>query len=400
MAATLERPVGEVTPPADLCSELPLFIWQADPSGLMNYFNERIYKYSGATYQQLQGSGWLHLVHPEDLERVVHRWAYSLATLAPYEIEFRIRNCDRSYHWFLVRALASLSPDNVCLRWVGACTEVQRYAGSLPSADAEDCTFPRTLHESTSAPWLHQRELERVARRATAREASRAISHVLYQPLTAILSNSQALQEMLSTTAADPDELNQTVMDIIEEVRRAVQVLREWRVTLQGSSLRLESVHLNDIVCDAAALLFGDLVASQCQLQLQLAPCSPIVRVDAGQIQYALAMLIMNACEAMRDLPVEARRIHVRTLRVSTEHACIEVAARGPSVRDGVLRVFEPPKTTRLAGSGMGMAICKGIVEAHGGRLQFVTGPAPEGAVFQVELPAQAEQEPGLARTH
>lgn len=386
MAATLGRRVSEATQPANLCDEVPLLIWQAEPSGLLNYFNQRVYEYSGATHEQLAGSGWLRLVHPEDRQRVVHRWAYSLATRAPYEIELRIRNRDRSYRWFLTQAAPIVSQDNGCLRWVGACAEVQRYAACLPFAEATDIASPRMFHESTWAPWLHQRALERVARRATAREAARAIAHVLNQPLTAILSNSQAMQGMLNGTA-EPSELNQAVADIVEEVRRAIQVLREWRVTLQGASLQLENVRINDIVRDAAALLLGDLIANRCELELGLSAHSPIVRADTGQMQYALAMLVMNACEAMRDLPVESRRIHVRTLQVSAEHACIEVADCGPSVRSGVLRVFEPPQTMRLPGSGMGMAICKGIVEAHGGRLQFVTGPAPEGAVFQVELP-------------
>lgn len=386
MAMTPGRQAGEAIQRAELCDEIPLLIWQAEPDGLLSHFNARVYEYSGATHEELAGSGWLHLVHPEDRQRVVHRWAYSLATRVPYEIEFRIRNRDTSYRWFLTQATPTMSPDKGCLRWVGACTEVQRYAASIPAAHPADTVSPRMFHDCTWAPWLHQRALERVARRATAREASRAIAHVLNQPLTAILSNSQALQGMLNGTA-QLSELSQAVADIVAEVRRAIQALRDWRVTLQGASLQLTNVRMNDIVRDAAALLLGDLVANRCELELLLSARSPIVNADAGQMQYALAMLVMNACEAMRDLPVEARRIRVRTLQSSDEHACIEVADSGPGVRSGVLRVFEPPQTMRLPGLGLGMTICKGIVEAHGGRLQFVTGPAPEGAVFRVELP-------------
>lgn len=386
MAVTLGRPSNDAIQRAGLCDELPLLIWQAEPDGLLNYFNERVFEYSGATQKQLAGSGWLRLVHPEDRPRVVHRWAYSLATRTPYEIDFRIRNRDKSYRWFLVQALPTISQDKGCLRWAGACTEVQRYAASIPAANPAEIAAPRMFHEGTWAPWLHQRALERVARHATAREAARAIAHVLNQPLTAILSNSQALQAMLAGTA-HISELNQAVADIVAEVRRATQVLRDWSVTLQGASLQLTDVRINDIVRDAAALLLGDLVANRCELELRLSARSLTVKADAGQMQYALAMLIMNACEAMTDLPAEARRIRLRTLQVSAEYACIEVADRGPGVRSGVLRVFEPPQAMRLPGSGLGMVICKGIVEAHGGRLQFVTEPGPEGAVCRVELP-------------
>lgn len=385
MAATLSRHTSEALQRAGLCDEVPVLIWQANANGLLNYFNQRVYEYSGATHEELVGSGWLRVVHPEDRQRVVHRWAYSLAAHVPYAIELRIRSRNNSYRWFLAQATPTMSQDKRCLGWVGACTEVQRYAAGMPTADQTSTASSRMFHESTWAPWLHQRALERVARRATAREASRAIAHMLNQPLTAILSNSQALQGMLNG-AAQLADLHLALADIVEEVRRAIQMLREWRATLQGSALRLTPLPINDIVRDAAALLLGDLVANRCELELQLSTHSPTVRVDTGQMQYALAMLIMNACEAMTDLPVESRRIRVRTLQTSAGHACIEVADRGPSVRSGVLRVFEPLHPMRLQGGGLGLAICKGIVEAHGGRLQFVTGPALEGAAFRVEL--------------
>jgi signal transduction histidine kinase len=352
-----------------------------------------VFEYSGATHDKLAGSGWLRLVHPEDRQRVVHRWAYSLASRAPYEIEFRIRGRDRSYRWFLAQATPMLAQNPADLRWVGACTEVQRYAGSLPGADCEN-SLPRMFHAGTWAPWLHQRELERVARRATAREASRTIAHVLNQPLTAILSNSQALQRMLDDTT-QPPELRQTVADIVAEVRRATQALRDWRLTLQGATLQLTRVGINEIVRDAAALLLGDLIANRCELELQLAPGLPRAKADAGQMQYALAMLIMNACEAMTDLPVESRRLCVRTSQTSTGQVCIEVADRGPGVRSGVLRLFEQPHGMRLPGAGLGMSICKAIVEAHDGHLRFVTGSALEGAVVRIELPVASSSPKG-----
>ncbi|HEY0685653.1 MAG TPA: PAS domain-containing sensor histidine kinase [Steroidobacter sp.] len=386
MAATPSRQTGDATLRAAICDQAPVMIWQAQPDGLLDYFNERVFEYSGNTYEQLVGSGWLRLLHPDDRQRVVHRWAYSLATRAPYEIEFRIRKRDKAYRWFLAQAVPTISADKRHLQWVGACTEVQRYVASLPGADRADSNATRMLHETTWAPWLHQRALEGVARKATAREASRAIAHLLNQPLTAILSNAQALQGMLNG-ATEPDELNHAVADIVTEVRRAIQVLRDWRVTLQGASLQLSNVRIDDLVRDAAALILGDLIANRCELELRLSPHSPEVSADAGQMQYALAMLIMNACEAMTDLPVEARRIRVRTFQDSVQHACIEVADHGPGVRSAVLRVFEAPPSMRLPGSGMGMSICKGIVEAHGGRLQLARGLAPEEAVLRVELP-------------
>lgn len=390
MAATPGRQSGAEPPRAAICDAVPVMIWQASPDGLLNYFNERVFEYSGSTHEQLAGSGWMRLLHPDDRQRVVHRWAYSLATRAPYATEFRIRKRDKSYRWFLVQAMPAMSADERHPHWVGACTEIEGYGASLPGSEPTSPQATEMLHEATWAPWLHQQAIERVARKATAREASRTIAHVLNQPLTAILSNAQALQGMLRRSA-DPIELNNAVGDVVAEVRRAIQVLRDWRVTLQGAASELCNVSINDIVRDAAALVLGDLVANRCELELRLSLRSPMVRADVGQMQYALAMLIMSACEAMSHLPMDARGIQVRTSQHSLEHVCIEVADHGPGVRSGVLRVFESPQGMRLPGSGMGISICKGIVEAHGGRLRFVRGCAAEGMVLRVELPAVSQ---------
>lgn len=375
---------------AGICDKVPVMIWQAGRDGLLSYFNDRVFEYSGSTHEQLAGSGWLGLLHPDDRQRVVHRWAYSLATGAPYEIELRIRKRDNSYHWFLAHATPTLPDCGRDLHWTGAWTEIPGSVASLPGAEPTCSRVAGTLHESTWAPWLHQQAIERVARKATAREASRAIAHVLNQPLTAILSNAQALEGMLPGTA-DPAELNLAVEDIVTEVRRAIQMLRDWRVTLEGDAFQLSNVRINDIVRDAAALILGDLVAHRCELDLRLSPRSPAVRADAGQMQYALAMLIMSACEAMAHQPVEARSIRVRTSQDSPGQASIEVADHGAGVRGGVLRAFESPQGMQLPGSGMGMSICKTIVEAHGGRLQFVGGSALEEKVLRVELPVAGQ---------
>ena len=384
-ATTPSHPISDAISPTDLCDEVPVLLWQAEANGLLSYFNHQVHEYSGATHEELAGAGWLRVVHPDDRQRVMQRWAHSLATRAPCDIELRIRHRDQSYRWFLVQARPAVLHEVDRVGWIGVCTDVQRYAASISSPSSASLASRPILHDSDGAPWLHQRELERVARRATARETSRAISHLLNQPLTAILSNSQALQGMLKR-AAEGSELGQTVADIVEEVRRAIQMLREWKTMLQGTTPQLTRVRINELVRGATSLLVGDLIANRCELELQLSARSPTVRADVAQMQYAMAMLIMNACEVMADLPVEARRIRVRTMQASAEYACIEVADRGPGVRSGVLRAFEPPPALRLPGLGLGMGICKGIVEAHGGRLQFVT-PAFEGAVFRVELP-------------
>ena len=230
------------------------------------------------------------------------------------------------------------------------------------------------------------RDVDMTADMANANEWSSAIAHMLNQPLTAVLGNAQALQAMLNGTATI-SELQEAVVDIVTEVRRAIQILRSWRMACQGSELQLSLVRINSVVRDLAALLLDDLIANRCALHLQLARHSPRVRIDTGQMQYALAVLIMSACEAMPDVSAEGRRIRVRTLQPSSQRVHIEVVHGNASLQSDVLKMLEPVQSARLHAPGLGLSICKKIVAAHDGRLEFLTDPAHHGAGVRVELP-------------
>jgi PAS domain S-box-containing protein len=363
-----------------------LLIWGAHADGRLDYFNDYVHKFTGAARKQLSGSRWLRLVHPDDRRLVLRRWIYSVATHAPYECELRIRKHDHSYHWFLMQVRPTPSSDAGCLRWLGTCTELKSDDGSLPAADmATDCLH-RIVHDAAWNSCLHQ-QLGRDVDIAKANEGSDAIAHMLNQPLTAVLGNAQALQAMLNGTAT-LSELQETVADIVTEVRRAIQMLRNWRVACRGSALQLSLVRINGVVRDAGALLLDDLIANRCVLQLQLARHSPRVRIDTAQMQYALAVLIMNACETMTDVSGEGRRIRVRTLQPSSQRVQIEVVHGKASLQSDALEMLEPLQSTKPHHApGLGLSICKKIVAAHDGRLEFLADPAHHRAGVRVELP-------------
>lgn len=265
-------------------------------------------------------------------------------------------------------------------------TEVKSHEGSLPAASTAADSLQRIVHDAAWKSCLHQQQVGREVDFATVNEGSSAIAHMLNQPLTAVLGNAQALQAMLNGTAT-LSELQETVVDIVTEVRRAIQMLRIWRMACQGSSLQLSLVRINGVVRDAGALLLDDLIAHRCELQLQLARHSPRVRIDTGQMQYALAVLIVDACETMSDVSAECRRISVRTSQPSARHVHIEVVHGHASLQSEGIEMLEPVQSTKWRTPGLGLSICKSIVAAHDGRLECLADPAHRRVGVRVELP-------------
>jgi C4-dicarboxylate-specific signal transduction histidine kinase len=214
-----------------------------------------------------------------------------------------------------------------------------------------------------------------------------AFAHELAQPLTSILANAEAALQIALHETAIPEEIREILRDIIRDDVRAAEMIRRLRALLAPGKTSRQSVDLNELVRDVLTLVRADLVARGVVLTLQLTPQEALVAGDAVQLQQVLLNLIVNACEAMSARPPGERQLTVST-RVLEDRRTIEcaVADRGHGIPEDALEcIFEPFVTTRPHGLGLGLAICRSIAEAHGGRL--VAANAPDcGAVFRLRL--------------
>ena len=249
-----------------------------------------------------------------------------------------------------------------------------------PSAAAQQRQARKQSHEQ------HQ-QLAHLDRVAVLGGLAGAFAHELAQPLTSILANAEAALQIASREPAIPDEILDILRDIIRDDVRAAEMIQRLRALLAPGKTSRASVDLNDIVRDVLALVRADLLARGVAVTLQLTPQQASVLGDAVQLQQVLLNLIVNACEAMSGRPCSERRLTIAT-RILEDGRTIEcsVRDRGHGISEQAMeRIFEPFVTTRHQGLGLGLAICRSIVTAHGGRLAAANA-ADRGAVFHFTL--------------
>ncbi|MCY2961306.1 MAG: triple tyrosine motif-containing protein [Planctomycetota bacterium] len=233
-------------------------------------------------------------------------------------------------------------------------------------------------------------ELAHVARVATAGELATSLAHEVNQPLAAIVTNAEAARRYLARDGVSSAELDSILRDIAQQGERASEVIRRLRQFLRKHETERTAVDVNALVHETLPLVRRELEDQSAALQLDLAEDIQPIGADPVQIQQVLVNLVKNACDAMSDREGD-HRILLRTCRTPTGVA-LEVHDTGPGIaaelRD---RLFQPYVTTKAAGMGLGLAICRTIVEAHGGRLGLLSSSSA-GAAFRVDLPQDAQR--------
>ena len=235
-------------------------------------------------------------------------------------------------------------------------------------------------------------ELAHVNRFHTAGELTASIAHEINQPLGAILTNAETAQAILKSQCPDiaglPDivELKDIVNDIVQDDRRASEVIRRIRSLLKKAPFEPKNVDLNDIVRETVGFLSSLAVARKFELSSAITPDTLPILGDRIQLQQVILNLVVNGIDAMTDTPGENRIISIRTSRVEN-FAQVSVSDRGSGIPEGKLKeVFEPFFTSKTEGMGMGLSIARTIIEAHHGMIS-ATNRDQGGASFRVKLP-------------
>jgi PAS domain S-box-containing protein len=240
----------------------------------------------------------------------------------------------------------------------------------------------RAQHEAQ-----HNRlELARVARMTMLGEIAASLAHELNQPLAAILNNAQAAERLIETERATMDDAGEIFGDIASDCRRAGQVIWRLRELLSRDAPARQPLAINQLVHDVEPLIRSELLTRHTAWSADLADDLPEVRADRIQILQVLLNLVLNAMDAMNDVPADRRRLSVRT---SLADGAVKVSVRDAG--EGVApehaeKLFEPFFTTKPSGLGMGLRICSSIVTAHGGRI-WADSPADGGAAFHFTIP-------------
>jgi PAS domain S-box-containing protein len=257
--------------------------------------------------------------------------------------------------------------------------------GLLVLASIVDIT-ERKLAELEAARQRH--DLAHLARVTALGELSSSLAHELTHPLTAILSNAQAAQRFLADDDVDLDEVREILNDIVTQDQRAGEVIHSLRLMLKKGELQehCDDVDLNEVILDVVNLMRSDLINRNVTLDTDLAQKLPAITGDRVQLQQVLLNLALNGCEAMADYNSSERRLIIAS---QSENGAVRVsvADRGSGIpEEKMQQVFERFFTTKKEGMGLGLSVCRTIIDAHRGKI-WATNDAGCGATFHFSLP-------------
>ena len=236
-----------------------------------------------------------------------------------------------------------------------------------------------------------RQDLAHIGRISAVGELTASLAHDLSQPLAAILSNAQAAERLLAAHPVNLPEVTQILADIVEDDKRAGAVIHRLRALLKKGDFERVSLDLNEIVNEVARLVRSDAVIRGVAMSVELAGGLPPVRGDRVQLQQVVLNLVLNGLDAMREPHTGERKLVIRTARDTATTVTVAVEDSGVGIdEEHMAKIFEPLYTTKADGLGMGLAIARTIVEAHGGRLVARNNPTG-GATFSFALPIGSE---------
>ena len=334
-----------------LAEAIPQQIWSADLNGSIEYCNHNLLTYIGRSMDELSGEAFYSIFHPEDAVSFRSHWKAARMAIENFELQARVLGMNGAYRWFLVRGIPQRAIDGKIVRWYGV------------HVDIED------QQRAQQRLFQAQEDLSRTTRTTSLAEMAASIAHELNQPLTALVTNASACKRWLSTDPANIAKAVNAAERIMSDSIRASSVLSRVRSLFSKSDYVREETDLNRLIVDLDQLLRADAFRRGVSIELRLDERAPHLKLDPVQIQQVLLNLAINGMESMATIEKP------KVLKISTEFngrdavtVAVEDGGRGFSEQDRE-RLFDPFFTTKREGTGMGLAICRSIVEAHDGRI-------------------------------
>jgi C4-dicarboxylate-specific signal transduction histidine kinase len=232
-----------------------------------------------------------------------------------------------------------------------------------------------------------QMDLAHVNRVTTMGQLTASIAHEVNQPLAGVIANTEACLRWLNRGTPDLDAARRSVEWIVEDGNRASEVISRVRALANKTDIEKRPLDVNDVITEVIPLVQRELMSHQVSLQMELAPTLPTVLGDRVQLQQVIINLVMNGIEAMQSLTDRPRELVIQSHQDETEQVLVSVTDCGVGISaEDPERLFDAFFTTKSSGLGMGLSICRSIMEAHGGRL-WATANLPHGARFLFTLP-------------
>jgi PAS domain S-box-containing protein len=350
------------------------WLWETGPDHRVTHLSEHTSAAASAA------TGLLRWEVASDFDSEPEKWRQHRATLEAHlpfrDLVYRTENRMGSPIFVRTSGKPVFDANGVFLGYRGVSTDI---TASIRADQAE-----QALRKA-------QAELAHVTRVTTLGELTASIAHEINQPLAAVIANAEACRSWLDRDPPDLDAARRSAEWIVEDGNRASEVTRRVRALAKKTDIEKASLDINDVANDAMALVQRELSSHGAVLELEFAPDLPRIFGDRVQLQQVIINLLINAVEAMESVADRPRELTIRSGRHEDGRIFLSVTDTGVGLPDAAAeRMFTPFFTTKSSGMGMGLSICRSIVEAHEGRLSASRNEG-NGATFQFVLPVHEE---------
>jgi PAS domain S-box-containing protein len=349
-----------------IVDSIPGAVIVQNPSGDIEFVNQQATQYFGVSIEQFKTYLSCGLVYEEDLPQFMEGQESAFAGGQAFEHEFRGRRADGSYRWIHQRTLPLKDSEDCVICWYGLLIDIHDQKMALDA-------LRRT-----------QAKLSRAAQIAAVAELSASIAHEINQPLAAVVTNGHACLSWLSADTPNVERAVLSAEKVIRNGNNAAQVVQRMRALFQHAPPSMDKLNMNEIVQEVCGFMRDEAQRKAVMLRTDLHPNLPDVVADRVQLQQLLSNLTRNAIEAMDSVTDRPKEISIKSAP-DAQGVVVHVADLGMGISDSD-SLFEPFISTKPKGMGMGLAICKSIVEAHDGRI-WATSNEGAGATFSFSLP-------------
>jgi PAS domain S-box-containing protein len=355
---------------------VPSLLWSTDPAGEPTQLSQRMVDYSGMQFEEFLHGGWEAFIHPDDFPETARAFYQAIQTGTSYQAVNRLRRADGEFRWHQTLGEPLRDREGKIVQWYGLSVDIDE------RKKAEE-----RLRRSESYLAETQLALAHANRVATVGQLTASITHEVNQPITAAVTYALAARRWLSAEPPNYREVDDALSHILKAGRRAGEVVGRIRALIKKAPARKDAVAINDAILEVVALTRAEAANNSVSVRTQFAEGLPRVQGDRVQLQQVMLNLIVNAIQSMSGVEDGNRELHISTVSIEPEGVCVAVRDTGHGLRpESLPRLFEPFFTTKPDGMGMGLSICRSIIEVHGGRL-WATRCAPRGALFQFTVP-------------
>jgi PAS domain S-box-containing protein len=341
------------------------------PNGELETVNRQAFEYFGRSLEELKQWETSDAVHSDDLPQLLEVLRRAIASGNPYHIDLRMRRFDGEYRWFDSRGVPILDDSGRIARWYVLATDIEERTRALAQLEQMQSDFAH---------------MNRVA---TMGQLTASITHEVNQPITAAVTYALAARRFLSAEPPNFREVDDALSLIVKEGNRAGEVVERVRALVKKAPVRKDAVAIDDAILEVIALTRTEAANKSVSVRTQFAEGLPRVQGDRVQLQQVMLNLVVNAIQAMSGTGEGAHELVISIDAVPSEDSVrVGVRDTGPGLSpESLSRLFDPFYTTKPEGMGMGLSICRSIIETHGGRL-WATPCEPQGALFQFTIPA------------